>query len=952
MAGDRRAGPGGSRRRVGAAVFSAAALLGLVLSLSEGFGKALPPDRGSASGYLPSGLSWYLRPTGRPEDRLVFRLVVAAGSARERRSEGGYAHFVEHMAFNGTAAYPGNSLDELLDSLDGGLDLEANAFTYPDCTIYHLELPVSLPPGRGDALTLGFGILRQWVSELRFDPAEVEREKGVIRAEMREYDTPEDRLASREEEAVYGGTPLADRGILGTPDSVEGASAEDLRAFYLREYLPGRMALIAGGPFEAAEARRALELAFADVGGRGRPERSPALLRADPPGGPAIVLVSDGRRARTELRLAFREPARALRTISAWEGEYRARLAERVLAGRLGALGSDPSVPWIFLGSERREDRFGERLWRLSVSCPAGAEAETLRTLGREFGALQSGGGGPEETEIAAREVGLTLPYPDPDGYEAVESAIRRFLYGDASLDPGRADDLEAGLRDSALAAGAPPAGTASGDLPDFGGGILTVVRPGSDGAPGTDLMTSFRDGLREGGSAGPCTGPVAASPGDPAGSGSAGPASRSGAPSAIPAARVELPDGSVGLVLANGLRVRILATGSGEGWAYLGAWSPGGLASVPVPDRPAADEAPEILARAGHPETRPAALRARLAGTWTYWRADVAAREELVEVDGSSRDLELLFRLLAGSFGPPRADRSALRKAAAARAEELRLAAGPEAAFRAAREGPSSEAAPDPDPSAVESWEAEIVQAAWTDRFGDPSDFEFLAAGDFDPAEAERLAAEFLGRLPVRGTREPVPPPPAARLPGLRVLAAGDCPRGRVLAVWSLRGLAVSDFRDLEPLARDLETRLFRRLREELAETYDVLCSWKPLPGRPDSGEFRVEFEAAPDRARTLAAVLLRELGEYADGSPVREDPAVSGGPGPAEDDETVYLDLLERLRLDRAADARGMEPSAGTAGTAVSARPGYPAPLRLSELASRLLPPEAAAVFVLARD
>ncbi len=941
MIGLRTAPRRGAARKTALAAAAAAFAGAAALCSFTGNSGGLPPDRGLVIGSLPSGLSWYLRPTERPEDRLVFRLVVASGSARELEEERGYAHFTEHMAFNGTAAYPGNTLDDLLDSLDGGLDLELNAFTYPDCTVYHLELPASLPQDRGDALVLGFGILRQWASELRFDPGEVEREQGVIRAELREYDTPEDRSAEREERALYEGTPLADRGILGTPESVEGATAAALRAFYLREYLPGRMAVMAAGPFEAPEARRALEEAFADLEGRSRPVRAPALLKSDPRPGVRVLRDRDARRTRTELSLAFREPARALRTRADWAVEYRARLSERVLAGRLADLGADPSVPWIYLGSERREDRFGERLWRVSVSCPPGSEPEALRSLGRELGALRAFGGNPEESETAALEAGLTLPYPDPDAYEAVESAIRQFLYGDASLDPGRADELEARLRSAALAGDAPAPGASPGDLPDLEAGILSVVRPGTGGPGDGELAAAYLQGLGEGRSVGTALRRGSGRGAEPAASGGG-----AGIPRARASTRVVLPDGTVDLVLANGIRVRIRATGSGEGWAYLGAWSPGGLAAVPADRRAAADEAPGILARAGYPERSTADLRAALAGTWAAWRADTAVREETVEVDGGSGDLDLLFRLLAASFRPPAPDPGALRKAAAARAEELRLEAGPEAEFRAAAESSGPVRG---DPEELETWTAEAIRAAWEDRFGNPGDFEFLAVGDFDLAEAERSAREHLGALPAAGIREPVPPPPPAPAPGFRGIDAGSHPRGRILVLWPLRDLSDSDALRLEPLARALETRLFRRIREDLADTYDVYCAWAEWPDRPGSGEFRIELEAAPGRARALAEEVLREVAAFGAGG--AGTAAALAGFSRAADDEAVYRELLDGLIAERAAggaDGRGTPRRIPR--KADEPLEGFPA--LPTAPAARLLVPERAAVFVLGWD
>ncbi len=369
--------------------------------------------------------------------------------------------------------------------------------------------------------------------------------------------------------------------------------------------------------------------------------------------------------------------------------------------------------------------------------------------------------------------------------------------------------------------------------------------------------------------------------------------------------------------------------------WPWCWLTSPGG-----------ADPMSAILARAGYPERSTADLRAALAGTWAAWRADTAFREETVEVDGGSGDLDLLFRLLAASFRPPAPDPGALRKAAAARAEELRLEAGPEAEFRAAAESSGPVRG---DPEELETWTAEAIRAAWEDRFGNPGDFEFLAVGDFDLAEAERSAREHLGALPAAGIREPVPPPPPAPAPGFRGIDAGSHPRGRILVLWPLRDLSDSDALRLEPLARALETRLFRRIREDLADTYDVYCDWAEWPDRPGSGEFRIELEAAPGRARALAEEVLREVAAFGAGG--AGTAAALAGFSRAADDEAVYRELLDGLIAERAAggaDGRGTPRRIPR--KADEPLEGFPA--LPTAPAARLLVPERAAVFVLGWD
>lgn len=134
--------------------------------------------------------------------------------------------------------------------------------------------------------------------------------------------------------------------------------------------------------------------------------------------------------------------------------------------------------------------------------------------------------------------------------------------------------------------------------------------------------------------------------------------------------------------------------------------------------------------------------------------------------------------------------------------------------------------------------------------------------------------------------------------------------------------------------LAESLEPALFRGLREERAATYDVYCSWNPACGDPGSGEFRVEFEAAPDRARSLVGDLSRELKSFAVGTGSEE--REGSRPWTARpDDWDMYLRLL--------AEARGLP--------AVES-PDAPYSGDLARLAADRLAPESAVVFVLASE
>ena len=198
----------------------------------------LAPDL--TKGVFDNGLTYYVRKNGNPSKRAVMYLVVKAGSVHETDEERGYAHFVEHMAFNGTKSFPENQLVDYFRSIGMEFGAEINAYTSFDRTVYMIKMPL-------DKLTFyqkGLQILKEFALDITFDPVEVEKEKGVILEEMRLDKGSRERASNKELEAMLGGTPYANRSPIGTEASIKNATAEKLKAFYTRHYTLNRMAII------------------------------------------------------------------------------------------------------------------------------------------------------------------------------------------------------------------------------------------------------------------------------------------------------------------------------------------------------------------------------------------------------------------------------------------------------------------------------------------------------------------------------------------------------------------------------------------------------------------------------------------------------------------------------------------------------------------------------------
>ncbi len=249
--------------------------------MARGFATSdIVPDPGFRMAVLDNGLRTIVRSNATPAGTAQVRLVIEAGSLDEAEDERGTAHFVEHMAFNGSRHVREGEMVRLLqrDGLAFGAD--TNASTGFERTIYQLDLPRADPALLDTALML----MRETASELSFDPAAVDRERGVVLSEMREgrgY-----ALADRQDmmRFLYPHARYIERLPIGTEASVRQADAATLRAFWQAHYRPDRASVVIVGDFPAAVMTRAIAAHFADwqAGGGAGAGAAAAPPRPDP----------------------------------------------------------------------------------------------------------------------------------------------------------------------------------------------------------------------------------------------------------------------------------------------------------------------------------------------------------------------------------------------------------------------------------------------------------------------------------------------------------------------------------------------------------------------------------------------------------------------------------------------------------------------------------------------
>lgn len=188
----------------------------------------IPTDSAVRVGRLDNGLTYYIRHNEKPADRAELRLVVNAGSILENESQLGLAHFVEHMAFNGTERFHKQELIDYLESTGVRFGADLNAYTSFDETVYELQVPTDSV----ELLDTGIQILREWSSRVLFEPEEVQKERGVVIEEWRLDRGADARIRDKELPVMLHGSRYPERLPIGTKENLETFDPEVLIKFY------------------------------------------------------------------------------------------------------------------------------------------------------------------------------------------------------------------------------------------------------------------------------------------------------------------------------------------------------------------------------------------------------------------------------------------------------------------------------------------------------------------------------------------------------------------------------------------------------------------------------------------------------------------------------------------------------------------------------------------------
>ena len=266
----------------------------------------LPNDPAVRTGKLDNGLTYYIRHNDKPADRAEFYLATNVGAIQETPDQDGLAHFLEHMCFNGTKNFPDKGILEYLQGIGAEFGRNINASTGVEQTVYMLN---NIPLVRETVVDTCLLILHDYSHFVTCDPAEIDKERGVILEERRTRRNAQWRMYEQAKQAYYKGSKYADCSLIGSEENLKTFKPESLTNFYHTWYRPDLQAVIVVGDVDVDKVEAKIKETFADIPAAENPKAKEMHVIPDNEE-PIVAIITDPEATSTSVEVLWKsQPA-------------------------------------------------------------------------------------------------------------------------------------------------------------------------------------------------------------------------------------------------------------------------------------------------------------------------------------------------------------------------------------------------------------------------------------------------------------------------------------------------------------------------------------------------------------------------------------------------------------------------------------------------------------------
>ena len=366
----------------------------------------LPLDPAVRVGVLDNGMTYFIRHNDKPKGQASFYIYHDVGAIQEDDDQQGLAHFLEHMAFNGTKNLPDKQLIEKLETIGVQFGNNLNAFTSWDCTQYMvMDLPVT-----EENVDLALLILHDWSQFIALEPEEIDSERGVIMEELRTRDGAQLRAQNDMIQKLFKGSLYEHRNLIGYLDGLKSFDHTALENFYKKWYRPEYQALVIVGDIDVDQVEAKIKALMADIPASPADAAQKAVITVPATEEPIISVFTDPELTQSSVMMFARReamPKEFKNTLIGISYNYIYSFVMQMMSARFDEIAQAADAP--FLGGGMSEGGIGIcptlESTMFSVTAHEGRTDEAFRAMYTEMERMRRHGFTVGEFERAKQEI-------------------------------------------------------------------------------------------------------------------------------------------------------------------------------------------------------------------------------------------------------------------------------------------------------------------------------------------------------------------------------------------------------------------------------------------------------------------------------------------------------------------------------------------------------------------
>lgn len=834
----------------------------------------LPTDERVVAGVLPNGLSYQVVRHANPPGRAVMYIHVSSGSLNETDKQRGLAHYLEHMAFNGSENFPPGTVVDFFQSMGLTFGQHQNAFTSFEQTTYILAFPDTKP----ETLERGMRFFADVAQRLTLTPKEIDEERQIILEEKRTRASGRQRMQEKVLERLVPGSLIGQRLPIGTEESILGVQREDFLDYYSRWYVPSNMTVMVVADTEPREVVDQITKAFS--GGERKPKPVDNDAKVAPSEGTRAIVATDPEQTRVEVEIVRVWPRQSPTVTVAdfrrdlvqglGSGAFNRRIGAKLAAGGTSYTSASGALSSLFNTA---------MVSQVSAQGEPSKWKDMLREVGEDLQRARLHG----FTDREIQDVKAEILSGAEEAVERESTAPARALIGQMNNAVASGDALMSARQELELLRKVLPTITrdevAQAFTRYFDPSAVTFVVQGPSDFPGgvpteSEVVELGRKAVD--------VKPAADSESDRPASLMA----KAPTPGKVAVTEEHAATGFVSGWLENGVRFHQRTMDYKKDVVMVTITLAAGQIQETAETRGVSDVA--ALAW-GQPATRSLSstnVRDLMTGKKADVGGGVGMDAATLRISGSPRDIEQGFQLAHLLLTEPKVEPAAFTRwktrQLQAISERKKVVEGVFQEALAATVFPASETRLQPLTEEQVGRLTPEAGQAWLERAARAAPIEVSVVGDLPRERALELVATYLGSLPPReriGDKT---------LDELRALKKEAGPRRieRTVATQTDKALVACGFygadldqvterRDLLVASRVLSTRMLKKLREAEQLAYSPGASFSPGAPFPGFGVFVMATPTKPDKADRLVEAAGEIYAEFAKDGPTEEEMA-----------------------------------------------------------------------------